>query len=254
MVLKLSKSPAFQIYPEAFMSDFDVQNMNMEEVGVYTYLLFADWLEGGLPDDLTVVEGWLKHRCTTVDSLKKPWAKFTVIKDGRRFNKRLDQEREKQQLWREKSSEGGKKSADARRERKGGASVVQPKGKGGAHSDSVSVSVSDSDKESKKEKTPQEIVTLFHEICPDLPKVQKITQLRIVHIKARNREYPGFDWRGYFETVAQSKFLMGNGDWRATFDWLINPSNFVKVFEGNYANGRKEETLEEQGRRLSGLR
>ena len=48
-------------------------------------------------------------------------------------------------------------------------------------------------------------------------------------------------WADYFFQVSTSSFLMGkvegrNGSkpFRATFDWLIAPSNFVKVVEGNY--------------------
>lgn len=39
-------------------------------------------------------------------------------------------------------------------------------------------------------------------------------------------------------TVSESNFLCGtnyNG-WTITYDWFINPSNFVKVLEGNYKN------------------
>ncbi len=86
---------------------------------------------------------------------------------------------------------------------------------------------------------PHKVVEIFHEICQGLPKVKKITQTRIRHMKARNREYPDLDWREYFKKVAASDFLMGrfsDSNWSAKFDWLINPANFVKVVEGNYEN------------------
>jgi len=49
-------------------------------------------------------------------------------------------------------------------------------------------------------------------------------------------------WRHYFSVVADSDFLTGkarpaNGygaPFKATFDWLIEPENAVKVMEGNY--------------------
>ena len=48
-------------------------------------------------------------------------------------------------------------------------------------------------------------------------------------------------WADFFALVGESEFLTGNGEgrnggkpFRATFDWLIAPSNFVKVVEGNY--------------------
>ena len=91
---------------------------------------------------------------------------------------------------------------------------------------------------------PYRVVEIFHEICQDLPNVKKITQDRIKHIKARNKEYPDLDWRVYFEKVASSDFLMGKTDkgWSAKFDWLIIPANFVKVLEGNYEN-RKDTSV-----------
>lgn len=147
----MRKSPAFQIYPGEFISDFDVQNMNMEEIGVYIYLLFADWLEDGIPDDLTVVEGWLKHRCTTLDSIVKPWSKFTLLKNGKRYNPRLNEEREKQLEWRQKSSEGGKKSAATRRESKGGTTTLAPHNHSLSSLSSLS-SVSDSKEIPEKKK------------------------------------------------------------------------------------------------------
>jgi len=47
-------------------------------------------------------------------------------------------------------------------------------------------------------------------------------------------------WAEYFALVRSSKFLMGEvstsggSSFRCNFDWLIAPSNFVKVVEGNY--------------------
>lgn len=41
--------------------------------------------------------------------------------------------------------------------------------------------------------------------------------------------------------VSESDFLCGrnNNGWTITYDWFINPSNFVKVLEGNYKNKPK---------------
>jgi hypothetical protein len=38
--------------------------------------------------------------------------------------------------------------------------------------------------------------------------------------------------------VENSDFLSGrSGKWRATFDWIVTPSNAVKIIEGNYSGG-----------------
>lgn len=91
----------------------------------------------------------------------------------------------------------------------------------------------------------QAIVDLYHEILPELPSIALINSGRQRHLQGRWREHAahrdlGF-WREYFQTVKASPFLMGkvpgrNGGkpFRASFDWLICPSNFAKVVEGNY--------------------
>lgn len=91
----------------------------------------------------------------------------------------------------------------------------------------------------------QAIVDLFHKALPELPAVAILNDTRKRTLQARWRESDvhrdlGF-WAEYFMAVKSSPFLTGkvpgrNGGkpFRATFDWLINPSNFVKVVEGNY--------------------
>ena len=90
-------------------------------------------------------------------------------------------------------------------------------------------------------KVPYEkIKDLYHEICISYPKVIKFSDSRKKTIKARYIEY-GQNieiFKMLFEKAEQSDFLKGNNDnnWSASFDWLINPSNMVKVLEGNYDN------------------
>lgn len=101
--------------------------------------------------------------------------------------------------------------------------------------------------ESKVPSCPhQAIVDLYHETLPELPRVALLNKTRQQHLQARWRESDVHRdlefWRDYFAMVKTSKFLMGNvvgrngnRPFRASFDWLIAPSNFVKVVEGNYA-------------------
>lgn len=89
------------------------------------------------------------------------------------------------------------------------------------------------------------IVDLYHEILPELPAVTLINKTRQQHLQGRWREHEAHRdlafWREYFESVKASNFLMGKVEgrfgtkpFRASFDWLIAPRNFVKVVEGNY--------------------
>lgn len=92
----------------------------------------------------------------------------------------------------------------------------------------------------------QQIVALYHEILPELPRCLKLTTARKSQIRARfsgNDATDLDDWRKFFEVVKKSKFLTGqvNGEghkpFRADLGWLIKEANFVKVLEGKYNNG-----------------
>ncbi|MBA1321210.1 helix-turn-helix domain-containing protein [Pseudomonas plecoglossicida] len=92
----------------------------------------------------------------------------------------------------------------------------------------------------------QDIVDLFNRLLtPALPAVVLLSEARKKQLRARWRQsvvHQSLDfWTEYFASVAESDFLMGRSTgkaggapFRATFDWLIAPSNFVKVVEGNY--------------------
>lgn len=44
----------------------------------------------------------------------------------------------------------------------------------------------------------------------------------------------------YYDKIARSDFLMGRKtDFRASFDWIHQSSNYLKIYEGNYENGRR---------------
>lgn len=89
-----------------------------------------------------------------------------------------------------------------------------------------------------------EIVDLFNELLPELPRVVLINKDRTAKVRARWAEsevHQDLDfWRDFFGQVRTSDFLMGKikgqagSSFRCTFDWLIAPTNFVKVVEGNY--------------------
>jgi len=55
-------------------------------------------------------------------------------------------------------------------------------------------------------------------------------------LNSRLKQYSVDDFRTAIENIRASKFLQGQNDrgWQITFDWLIKPTNFQKVLEGNY--------------------
>jgi len=96
------------------------------------------------------------------------------------------------------------------------------------------------------------IVDAYHDACPALARAEIISTARRAAIKARWREVCANDhldsaqgielFRSYYAIVGRSKFLLGKVNprpgqqqpWRASFDWLLKPANFVKVLEGTY--------------------
>lgn len=90
-----------------------------------------------------------------------------------------------------------------------------------------------------------DILAAYHEALPMLPAVRLLTDARRKKIKSRWHELAERQtleyWRGFFAYAAKSDFLTGrNGKWTAcNFDWLLEPSNHLKVAEGNYENGSR---------------
>lgn len=104
-------------------------------------------------------------------------------------------------------------------------------------------------RENKIEIPYRDIIALWNSLCGDkLPKVKALNDTRRQKMRVRLSEggckTPDdmTAWaRELFETVSQSSFLCGenNHNWTATFDWLFeNPTNWVKVMEGNYSDNR----------------
>ncbi|WP_284461597.1 DUF6291 domain-containing protein [Chryseobacterium sp.] len=92
--------------------------------------------------------------------------------------------------------------------------------------------------ENKEVGKVNELVAYFHENCSRLPKVQVISKTRKSSINARINDY-GFDKvKEVMNIAGKSNFLAGENrnDWKADFDWILKPTNFVKVLEGNYNN------------------
>ena len=82
----------------------------------------------------------------------------------------------------------------------------------------------------------------FCEICVSLPKIISIDKTRKATVKARLKEYSLDDIITVFKKVEQSDFLTGRistdkqRPFKASFDWIMKPSNFIKILEGNYDN------------------
>jgi hypothetical protein len=96
----------------------------------------------------------------------------------------------------------------------------------------------------KKPCPHQQIVALYHEVLPELRRVQTWNETRQRLLGRRWSESSDRQdvewWRQYFGYVRQSPFLMGKTTGRdgrpfdCDLEWLVSPKNFAKVIEGKY--------------------
>lgn len=97
--------------------------------------------------------------------------------------------------------------------------------------------------EEEKMPTYQTFLDLYHQLCPSLPKVQKLTEGRKKAIKARWTEYPHINtFKKAFVSCENNAFMKGNNDrgWIANFDFIFRASTFTKIVEGYYDNFGKQ--------------
>lgn len=108
-------------------------------------------------------------------------------------------------------------------------------------SDEIPGEQAESNNSSRQSVPIQEIVDLFNRCFPELPQVQKISEARRKAVRKRWLDNPELqtlaDWEKFFRFVRRSDFLMGRSEkpWHGLcFDWMFNPTNFTKIYEGNY--------------------
>jgi len=115
------------------------------------------------------------------------------------------------------------------------------------------------------------IVAAYHKQLPMLAKVSKLTDQRRRQLARRwaedkTRQSVAW-WDSYFARSARSDFLTGarsNGrsDWKADFDFFLQPKSMIKIIEGAYGIAQARESTNdvfasvrhEQQRRMSGAR
>ena len=107
-------------------------------------------------------------------------------------------------------------------------------------------------KPKKPEVDCQFVLRLFHDRCPSLPKVVKITDKRKMKIRVRFEEM-GFSYetmQTVFDKAEASRFMRGDNSrgWRADFDWIFaNGDNWSKILEGKYDDRKPITTIQTNG-------
>lgn len=85
----------------------------------------------------------------------------------------------------------------------------------------------------------ESIIAMYNSICTNLPSVQRTTKERLIAVENLiNKGYAQTDFQNAFEKSQKSDFLRHgkDGNWQATFDWIIQEKNLIKILEGNYDN------------------
>lgn len=83
----------------------------------------------------------------------------------------------------------------------------------------------------------ESIKNSFNSVCKSLPQVVKLTEKRKKSLQAARQILGEVSFELLFEKVEGSEFLIGQKtDWRSDFDWILKPTNLVKILEGNYDN------------------
>ena len=114
------KAPWLAWYGDDFYMDDRVQDMSLEQQGAYLRLLWCAWRDGSIPADPVVLARRLR---VTTSRFRKIWEAvspcwFPVPDEPEKLtNPRLELERSKKDLVREKRQEAGRKGGQTTQQR-----------------------------------------------------------------------------------------------------------------------------------------
>jgi len=204
------KDPAILLYTGDFLNG--CTGLTMEERGQYITMLCLQHQTGHLSEKTIS----LSLGSVSVDVMDK----FSKDKNGLYFNKRMDEEIQKRKQFIDSRRDNGKK----------GGRPKKPSGK-------------PSEKLIEDENEIDNIIKIYN--STSFAKIQKLTDLRKTHLKRRIKENGSEIVIDMITRANKSDFLCGVNDrqWKADFDWLMNPNNFIKVIEGKFDNKKKVRVL-----------
>ena len=91
----------------------------------------------------------------------------------------------------------------------------------------------------------QLVTDVYNDKLSELGQVKVLSDPRKAKLKACIKQFKNSDhdfekvetWSRLFDYISTSDFLMGRkSDWSASFDFIINKSNLLKIVEGQYDN------------------
>lgn len=91
----------------------------------------------------------------------------------------------------------------------------------------------------------EEAFSIYNDVAKKhgLPVAQVLNKERKAKLKARLKDCDGLEgWNIAMEKLSQSAFLTGKTkDWKASFDFVLQQSSFIKLMEGVYDNNQPKE-------------
>lgn len=206
----MAKDPAFLFYPNDWLGG--TMGMTFEEKGAYMDLLMLQFNRGHMNGQVVgqvVGQTWVKIQ-----------DKFKIDTKGLYYNERLDIEIEKRKSF--VQSRFNNLSGNNQYTKKEGH-------KGGQMTDHK-------ENENRIVIDYEFIVESYHSLCPKLNKVVVINDLRKGFINARVGEFGIEKVISVLRLAGESDFLNGKNEktWKADFEWILRPTNFIKILEGKY--------------------
>lgn len=261
-----------------FLGDYarDTKGLSMIEHGAYRVLLDHTYateqpIPNELPEIYRIAGAMTPAERKAVEKVAERF--FPVNGDGRRHNKRAEEEitKHRQQVEHNRAvgSLGGRPRKKPGENPSGNPDETRTvtrtePGDNPSHSQKPERSkASDADASEGRGAAAtvpdcphDKLIALYHELLPTCTRVVEWNVTRQALMRARWREQavpkgkrPGYTteaagldfWRRYLAYVADSAFLTGRAEGRnggkpfvADLEWLIRPTNFAKVVEGKY--------------------
>jgi hypothetical protein len=251
----MGKAPAFQFYVRDWLSDPQLRATSTVSKGIWIDLLCFMWEapERGKLDGVTAGQ-LAKMTGATLAEIEVFLSEAKTLKFASVTERDKKITLENRRMVREEKERKANADRQARfREKKRSPNNAPSNGKvTSPSSTSSSTTTSTAKKKERGSKDPlvpesekhppcphAEIQRLYHEILPELPRVNIWPEELQKILRTRWREDPERQdlswWETYFRYVSVSDFLMGRvNEFQADLEWIIRPKNMTKVINGRY--------------------
>ena len=237
-------------YYQFNIGDYKAHTEHLDPMEDLAYRRMIDWCylhEKPLPLNIKEIERVIRMR-THSESIAYVLETYFERTASGFVNSRIEKEVNKYQeksLKAKRSAEARWNKVDKENNNLDDANALQTECEGNAKHKPLNTKhkpLTSSTKLSKDNLCPhKDIVDLYHEVLPELSKVKQWTPKRQGYLRTvwnGNESRQNLDyWRRFFSYVKKSDFLMGRAnDFKANLEWLVKPSNFIKIIEKNYEN------------------